>query len=69
MAEYTVFLFYCTGVDKKARLMAENDCYRGDWSNKASDSNCGYADFNFLYNYLTKEEKQHSQEFLLLFVI
>lgn len=28
------------------------------------------ADFNFLYNYLTKEEKQHSQEeFLLLFVI
>lgn len=27
------------------------------------------ADFNFLYNYLNKEEKQHSQEFLLLFVI
>lgn len=49
--------------------MAENDCYRGDWSNKASDCNCGYGRLQFLYNYLTKEEKQHSQEFLLLFVI
>lgn len=46
-AEYTVFLFYCTGVDKKARLMAENDCYRGDWSNKASDSNCGCGKLQF----------------------
>lgn len=46
-AEYTVFLFYCTGVDKKARLMAENDCYRGDWSNKASDCNCGYGRLQF----------------------
>lgn len=47
-AEYTVFLFYCTGVDKKARrLMTENDCYRGDWSNKASDCNCGYGRLQF----------------------
>lgn len=45
--EYIVFFFYCIGVDKKVRwwLMIENDCYRGDWLNKVSDSNCGCGRF------------------------
>lgn len=43
--EYIVFFFYCIGVDKKVRLMVENDCYRGDWLNKVSDCNCGYGRF------------------------